>query len=148
MGDSVQAGETPRVRPHQVVRYLWPLSSWVAWQSWDSKFALRRERGGSRAGRPCLEQRGSRRVSAGELEQGAGFTASRESLSVLLGWCPPQNPCLVWSKAPRAGMDPSHVPKTIPTKHVRTGLLLSNDPHPSQHLHPESMFNHSTHFTC
>ena len=89
VGDSVQAGETPVVRPHQAVHYLWPLSSWVAWQSWDSEFALRRERGASRAGRPGLEHRGSRRVSAGELEQGVDFTASRESLSVFLGWCLP-----------------------------------------------------------
>lgn len=91
----MQAGETPAVRPHQVVRYLWPLSSRVAWQSWDSEFALRRERGTSRAGRPCLEQRGSWRVSAGDLEQGA----FRESLPFL-----PQHPSLVCSKAPRAGM--------------------------------------------
>ena len=42
--EGVQGGETPVVRPRQPVRYLWPLSSWVAWQSWDSEFALQRER--------------------------------------------------------------------------------------------------------
>lgn len=44
-------------------------------------------------------------MSAGGLEQGAVSMASRESPPVLLGWCLPWNPCMVWSKAPRAEVD-------------------------------------------
>ena len=91
-------------RPRQPVRYLWPLSSWVAWQSWDSEFALQRER---RSVTSRLALLGTERKLA-SVGRGTGAGASPrppERACLSSGMVSPPESLHGLQQGPRAGMD-------------------------------------------